>query len=65
MLGNKYLEEQMKWIEDNALNPEFEAEIKSRYLKINPVVNTLVDELTQLHSFILNNDLSNFLKKTA
>jgi PAS domain S-box-containing protein len=65
MLGNKYLEEQMKWIEDNALNPELEAEIKSRYLKINPVVNTLVDELTQLHTFILNNDLSNFLKKTA
>ncbi|HQF27771.1 MAG TPA: PAS domain S-box protein [Bacteroidia bacterium] len=65
MLGNKHLEEQMKWIEDNALNPDTESEIKSRYLKINPILNTLVSELTQLHTFILNNDLSNYLKKTA
>lgn len=65
MLGNKYLEEQMKWIEDNALNPDMESEIKSRYLKINPILNTLVSELSQLHTFILNNDLSNYLKKTA
>lgn len=65
MLGNKYLEEQMKQIEINALNPEKEKEIKSIYLNINPLLRTLTTELHQLNEFIKRNKLGNYLKQSA
>ena len=65
LLGNKELEIEMKWIEDNALNSKMEEELKAKHLITNHLFNNTINELTQLHTFILSHDLSNHLKINA